>query len=447
MSKTEFNFIEQYLDFFAHTEPPTIFNRWSVIGGIGAILGRACWLNFGHGKIYPNQYIMLVGESGTRKTTAQKTFLKPIIQAAGYNTIAANRTSKEKFLADMQEGMDKVNDPEEILDVTKEHNNSGRNNSRWPNSGHNPTMRELFGVVNSRETSECLILSDDANVFLGHNNIEFIELITDLWDYEGVYSSRTKSGKSVLVPNPTLSALLGNTQVGISMSFPLEVIGQGLFSRLILVFSDPSGRRITFPKPPGQAEKKALIESLVKIKSEIKGEITIDPFAAIALDEIYQNWKDLEDVRFKSYSQRRFTHLLKLSMCCAAARRQKNIDRSIVEYANTILHYTEYFMPKALGEFGKAKHSDVSAKIIDILDGADGPVSLEKLYEQVHRDVESTRELANILSGLKGAGKIISASTGGFLAKKEKQKFDFPHCNIGELREYLEQRERDGLPI
>jgi len=433
------NFIERYLDFFSGTEPPTIFNRWCIIGGIGALLGRNCWIQHGHKKIYPNQYIMLVGESGTRKSTALKVFLKPLLEAAGYTTIAANKTSKEKFLVDFEEGMDKINDPEEHLDVRKNIHNGARRS-------HNPTMRELFGIKDSRESSECLILSDDANVFLGHSNIEFIELITDLWDYEGVYSSRTKTGKSVHVPNPTLSALFGNTQIGISMSFPLEVIGQGLFSRLIAVHSDPSGRRITFPKPPSQEIKKGLIEDLIKIRAETKGEIGIDPYATIALDEIYQEWKELTDVRFKSYSQRRFDHLLKLCMCCAAARRTRYIDRKIVTYANTILHYTESFMPKALGEFGKARHSDVSAKILEILEKADAPVELEQLIKLMHRDVESTKELANILGELKSADKI-QATRGGFLPKKEIQRFDFPYCTITLLREYLEDKAKTGLPI
>lgn len=435
------NFIERYLDFFSGTEPPTIFNRWACIGGIGAILGRNCWIQHGHKKIYPNQFIMLVGESGTRKSTALKVFLKPLLQAAGYNTIAANKTSKEKFLVDFEEGMEKVNDPEEHLNVTKESGYaSGKNRS------HNPTMRELFGVKDSREASECLILSDDANVFLGHSNIEFIELITDLWDFEGMFTNRTKTGKSVFIPNPTLSALLGNTQIGISMSFPLEVIGQGFFSRLIAVHSDPSGRRITFPIPPSEEIRKELIKDFAEMRSTIKGEITIDPYGSVALHEIYQEWKDLEDVRFKSYSQRRFDHLLKLCMCCAAARKVRNIDRQTVEYANTILHYTESFMPRALGEFGKAKHSDISAKILEILERAMEPVTIEEIIKLTHRDVDSSKELANILGGLKGAGKV-QQTPRGFLPNKEPQTFNFPYCNVRMLREYLEEKAKLGEPI
>lgn len=445
MSATSENLIEEYLDFFAGTEPPTIFNRWTCIGGIGALLERNCWVMHGHKRIYPNQYIMLVGESGSRKSTSIKTFLRPFLEAAEYRSIAANKTTKEKFLIDLEVGMDKLNDPDEHLNVQNIEESFGRNSRK--SRSYNPTMRELFGVRDTKESQQCLILSDDFNVFLGHGNIEFIELITDLWDYEGFYRQRLKTGKSVLIPNPTLSIVGGNTQLGISMSFPPEVIGQGLFSRLIMVFSDPSGRRITFPKPPDQNIKKKLIEKFVKIRHEFKGEIKIDPFAIMALDDIYQNWKELSDVRFRSYSTRRFDHLLKLSMCCAAARGQQNIDRTIVEYANTILHWTESFMPKALGEFGKAKHSDISAKILTIIEEAEklsgSGLSLDAIYTQMHRDVEGTLELGRILQGLMGAKKI-QQTKAGFLPYKEPAKIDFPYYKPILLKEYAEQIEKEA---
>lgn len=439
MSEKNPNLIESYLDFFSETEPPTIFNRWCIIGGIGALLGRQAWIQHGHKKLYPNQYIMLVGESGSRKSTAIKVFLRPLLEEVGYKTIAANKTSKEKFLSDLEMGMDKVNDPEEMLDVTKP-------SGKGPRA--NPTMRELFGIKNTDEPSECLVMSDDFNIFIGHGNIEFIEMLTDLWDYNGIYSSRTKSGKSVLVPNPTLSMLVGDTQLGISMAFPTEVIGQGFFSRLIQVFSDPSGRRVTFPPPPDLEKKKKLIEGLLWIRKDFRGPIPIEPNAVVALDDIYQNWKDLDDVRFKSYSQRRFDHLLKLSMCCAAARKIRSINSSTVEYANSILHYTESVMPKALGEFGKARNSDVQAKILELLEKSvdtGGLHPIEGIWPQVHRDLESTTELARVLSSMKDAGKIQQTQGGRFLPFKKEVKFDFPHCKINTLREYVEQKLKEGL--
>lgn len=438
----EINFIESYLDFFTGTEPPTIYNRWCAISGISTMLAKQCWIQHGHATIYPNQYIMLVGESGTRKSTAIKIFLRPILKDAGFNYIAPNKTSKEKFLLDLAEGMDKVNDLEEELDVRKP---SGKYKQ-----ASNPTMRELFGVKNTNEITECLIMADELNIFLGHSNIEFIEMLGDLWDYEGLYSGRIKSGKSILIPNPIINGLLGNTQQGIAMSFPTETIGQGWFARVIIVYSDPSGRRITFPPPPDLTKKKKLVEALMRIKQTFKGLIPIDPMAYIALDDIYQNWKDIDDVRFKTYSTRRLGHLLKLCLCCAAAREQLNIDTRIVEYANSILHFTESFMPKALGEFGKARNSDVQAKILELIEKSvdnGGLHPMTGIWPQVSRDLESPNELARMLDGMKNAGKIQQSSSGMLLPNKKPITYNHPHCKVILLREYVEMQAKEGLPI
>lgn len=437
------NLIEDYLDFYSGTEPPTIFNRWCIISGISTILGRHCWVQHGHVKIYPNQFIMLIGESGTRKSTAIKGFLRPLLVDAGYKKLAAKKTSKEKFLEDLHDGMEKIYDvDEERLDVTKP---GYMKKGNWTGKA-NPTMRELFGV-SSTEPSECLIMADEFNIFLGHKNIEFIEILTDLWDFDGLYPGRTKTGKPILISDPTIGILGGNTQIGINMSFPTEVIGQGFFARLISVFSDPSGRRITFPKPPDLVKRKNLIERLARIGAEIRGAFEIEPYAYVSLDAIYQGWVEIDDIRFKSYSQRRFTHLLKLCMCCAAAEMSRTITSRTVEYANTILHYTESFMPKALGEFGKSRHSDTSAKILEILEKAEKALNpMEDIWPHVQRDLDSHQEMVKILLGLKDAGKVQQVQ-GGFLAHKKPQTFDFPYCKIHLLREYREDQEKKGLDI
>jgi hypothetical protein len=435
---SDLNFIESYLDFYADTEVPTIFNRWSAISAISAILGRQCWVTHGHNRIYPNQYVMLVGESGTRKSTAVS-FMRKLLADVGYKKFAAKKTSKEKFLEDLHDGMEKIYDiEEEILDVRK---------GNWTGKA-NPTMRQLFGAERSGEPSECLIAADEFNIFLGHSNIEFIEILTDLWDYSGLYPGRTKTGKPILINDPTICIHGGNTQIGISMAFPTEVIGQGFFARLISVHSDATGRRITFPKPPNQELRRSLLEILLRLKNTFKGEVGLEAYALVALDAIYQEWRDLDDVRFKSYSSRRFTHLLKLCLCVAAAREKKSIDTQTVIYANSILHYTEHFMPKALGEFGKAIHSDVSAKILELLEKADKPLNgMDDIWPQVHRDLNSPQELVKILSGMKDAGKIQVTSAGGLLPKKEPPKFDQPYCKVSLLREYLEYQVKQGLPI
>src|SRR5712672_3612577 len=112
------NLIELYLDFHPKEEAPTIYHRWAILVGIGAILGRNAWVIHGHNKLFPNQYAMLVGESGARKDSAIKP-MKRLLREAGYNYIAPNKSTKEKFLVDLADGLDNIgNEEEDRLDVT-----------------------------------------------------------------------------------------------------------------------------------------------------------------------------------------------------------------------------------------------------------------------------------------------------------------------------------------
>lgn len=46
----------------------SIYRKWSAIFAIGAALERKVWITTAKGKLYPNQYIVLVGGAGIGKS-------------------------------------------------------------------------------------------------------------------------------------------------------------------------------------------------------------------------------------------------------------------------------------------------------------------------------------------------------------------------------------------
>ena len=94
------SFIRQYLSYVGETEAPIFYHRWAAISMVGAYLGRQYSFSLGHFELYTNMYIMLIGEPGTRKSTAIK-IAKKIITAAGFDKISGDKTSKEKFMLDL----------------------------------------------------------------------------------------------------------------------------------------------------------------------------------------------------------------------------------------------------------------------------------------------------------------------------------------------------------
>lgn len=389
------DFFSLYLAYTSQTECPTFFHRWCVITALSAYLGRSIYFKHGHFTLHPNLYCMLIGSPGTKKSSAIKISAKLLLQA-GYTTFAARKTRQEKFLLDLAE---QGNEGESGLDYILD--------------------RNLFGPTDfsTSKAVECFIAADEFNNFIGVGNLEFMSILGELWDYEGVYDYKLKNSKSVYINNPTLSILGGNTPTGFSQAFPAEAIGQGFFSRLLLVYGEPSGIKFTFPPAPNLELQSQLISFLHRIKTEITGEITISHIARSLLDKIYHTWDVIDDVRFEHYTNRRLTHLLKLCLVFVASRCSKVIEEQDVIYANTVLTFTEHLMPKALGEFGKAKNSDVTHKIMQMLDATLVPLSMQALWKGVHQDLERREQLAEILGNLTIAEKI-QAVREGFLPKK-----------------------------
>lgn len=394
------DFITEYIHYASESsEVPVTFHRWAAIAGVGAYLGRQYFFEHGHQIIHSNVYSMLIGSPGTRKSSAIK-LMKKIMIEAGYNTIAADKTTKEKFLLDLSgegdsDGSGKLT-PEELLD------------------------QNLFGESIGTTDAEIFIMADEFNDFFGNGNIEFISMLGNLWDYSGVYRNRIKNGKSVNITNPTVSILGGNTPTGFSLAFPTEILGQGFFSRILLIYGEPNGRKIAFPTPPSQSATKEVVQSLKQIKLSSIGSAPLTPTARRIFEKIYGGNFGVDDVRFESYSNRRFAHLLKLALIGSAARYAKEINEEDVIRANTILVHAERLMPKALGEFGKAKHSDVTHKIVQVLESSTEVLTFKDIWAHVANDLEKMNDLGQLIQNLAAADKIQIVPGGkGFLPKRK----------------------------
>lgn len=377
------DFFAHYLNYTGGTEVPAHANRWSAIGMLGAWLGRDVHVKFGSSKLYANQYIMLLGEAGSRKSTAIKT-AKRILNAAGYENFSAEKISKEKFLSELskQNGQGATGGLNNILD------------------------QQLFGEIDDCDYREVWVVADEFNEFFANNIFEFCSTLGNLWDYEGKYENSVKHGESVIIPNPTVSILSGNTPTTFASTFPAESIGQGFFSRIIAVHIKPSGRKVTRPKQPPEAETQEILDRLLAIKQYHSGEVEITEASWEFIDRIYQSWRVISDSRFAAYCERRLTHLLKVALVHAASRLSTTIDPIDIRRSNTVLDYTEHFMPDAFGEFGTARNSGMTHKIVKELECSDKLLTIHDLWSKVQLDFDKMESFQNHIMGMVQAGKL-----------------------------------------
>lgn len=429
---TNKSLFDLYFDYVRDTEPPLIYHRWALITAVGAFLGRQFYFPFGSSKLYSNQYVMLIGNPGTRKSTAIKTAAR-VLQSAGYDSFAAEKTTKEKFLLDLEGAEDEY---------------SGGSTGRAGSRTGGLSARDVLATMDLDDDSEShdgiprevFVTADEFNEFVGTGNLDFLSMLGALWDWDSetkTYKHRFKNSKSISIYQPTISILGGNTHAGFQAAFPEAAIGQGFLSRLILVYSEPSGRKITFPEKPSERIAVELMEQFAHIKKTVHGEATKTVQASTYLDTIYRTWTDLEDGRFKSYSTRRFVHLLKLCLIVTAMRGSTCIDTPDVLLANSILHFTEASMPKALGEYGRSRNSIATHNLMTALYEAKKPLTIEELYKVVQRDLDKKDQISDLLKNLSEAGKIFWVKeAGGFLPRLQKINSKASYVNMKLLKEY-----------
>lgn len=412
---------DTYFSYVKDTEPPLIYHRWSLIASVGAFLGRRYYLPFGPWRVFPNLYTMLIGNPGTRKNTAIN-LAKATLRDAGYGTFSANKTRLEKFLLDLE----------------------GANPDEEKMKEKNAVMKNIFGSegeddVTGQEPREMFIVAPEFNTFMPRGDLDFLSDLGELWDWDdekAFWKFRLKNSKQVHIYQPTISILSGNTHAGFQEMFPPQSIGQGFLSRLILIYSEPSGKKITFPPQPSPILLQQILKTFVEIKAKVSGAATMHPQAKSALDVIYRSWHDLEDQRFKHYSTRRFTHLLKLVLICAATRVSKNIELQDVLLASSVLSFTENFMPKALGEFGKSRHAEAANKLMAALYEARKPLTMNDLWKVVNNDLDKIADLSLLMVNLQNADKITMIRGEGFLPKQKALDRKILYVDYSLLQEY-----------
>ncbi len=411
-------FFQTYFDYVGKTEVPLTYHRWAATTAVASIIGRQAYFPFGHAKMFPNLYTLLTGSAGARKSTAIGIASK-VLKKSGYHRFAPNKCSKEQFLKSMSE---------EDLPV-------------GPNGEPLDLEQLLDTPVGTR--NELLIAADEFPDFIGQGNTEFTTMLTTLWDGKDTYTHPKLNSQDVIVSNPLVNALCGCTPEGFSMAFPPEVVGQGFTSRLLFIYSEPSTVKIPWPLPPDPKLTEDIVGYLAAIGEHVKGEMSLTTEAEEALEIAYQDYVPLADPRFVHYNTRRFTMLLKLSTVLAAMDLTTTVDLKHALQANTMLHFAECRMHKALGEYGRSRSSEQQSLVLDILGRAHEPLHIAQLWQKLSTEISRQTDLVEIIKNLALAHKIktVETPTGAAFVRVHEVREVWNEALI--LPDFLELEEMD----
>ena len=400
----EFNspFLNDYMRMVEETESPRLFHVWSALAGMSAALGRRCWFPFGPMTIYPNQFVVLVGTPGTRKSTAMSIMKRQLRKATGIRFAPADTAGQRQGIVEAMKGVESQKEFIGNVELAVADNSlAGLSLEDFAQATNIPDESdELTTFVSAADKHHIMVTATELSRFIGQNNLQMLDFLVTMWDGED-YEYQTKGGLTVL-KNPLINMLSCTTPTSIHHSMPPAAGGQGFLSRMILVYGSRKHKLVPRPVEPDEDSVAQVREGFNRAYYELAGAFQETPEAKSYSESLYDWQLEINDPRFGYYHERRYDHLIKLAMALAASRSSMVIVKDDYEEAHRILRATERGMPDALGEFGMNPLAALKQSMLEYV-RSHGLVKVEELRAVFHRDSRASdfMEAVNDLSRMK----------------------------------------------
>ena len=276
--------LRDYIDLVSPlSEAPLQFHIASGLMLLAAVCKRNIYLPFGAGNIFPNLYVLILGESGiARKSEALKPALK-LLYELDPTAYLGSLTSLEAFYEAFKESSNKVG---------------------------------FYG--------EFKALIDNFNRKYGRG---LQTEMTNLWDNPNFMKVNLKNVpiEDRLISEPCFS-ILGATTIEWLQLREMDITG-GFFGRFLPILASKGRDKLMSIPPTMDMDKYQKVLDGLRAVSNIQGEIRLTEGAVKLQDEIYRDlWKKYEELPdqnlMNSHWSRIHTHILKLAMLFTVSRRE-----------------------------------------------------------------------------------------------------------------------------
>lgn len=367
------------------TESPRLFHVWAALSGMSATLGRRCWFPFGPMVIFPNQFVVLIGTPGTRKSTAMSIMKRQLRKSTGVRFAPADTAGQRQGLVEAMKGREEAKEYLGNVELAVADDSlAGLTLDRIAEVSDTPDEEsEAVSFISSADKHHIMVTATELSRFIGQNNLQMLDFLVTMWDGED-YEYQTKGGLTVL-KNPLINLLSCTTPTSLNYAMPPAAGGQGFLSRMILVYGSRKYKPVPRPVEPSQESVDAVRRGFNRAYFELAGEFRETPAAKAYCESLYDWQLEITDPRFGYYHERRQDHLIKLAMALAASRGYTVIDIEDYREAHKILRATERGMPDALGEFGMNPLAALKQNMLEYI-RQQGAVRVEELRAVFHRD-------------------------------------------------------------
>lgn len=389
--------VELYLDLMQNTETPAIMHAWSLISAASACLTRRKWFQMGAVRIYPCQFVMLVGPAGVRKSSGIG-FAKKLVEEIEGLRFGPNNTAGR---------------PQGLISAMIGHKTQQQSDE---DQAMNEALDSVGGALDfgmgDVDLSDTHVMNrhsiycpeSELVGFLGRNMDEFITFLGDVWDCPEKHTTSLKK-ESATVHFPCLNFIGGITPLHITTYLPPQSIGQGFTSRVMMVYDDES-KKIAWPDPideQGLKEFKQLMNWIFALEG---GEFSYEPDLRAKVVELYNYKMPIQDVRFQHYAQRRQAHMMKVAMALCVLRMSDTLSADDVQDAHDLLCLTEKRMVEALGEYGMSDAAVARVRVQQVLKASTQPLTALRITLSCGSDVKR-QEVHRAIVEMEQSGEIV----------------------------------------
>lgn len=367
MRRCEESWIQTYLDYTANSKPPEIYHKWMAISVIAGALQRKVGIQRSYFKIFPNQYIVLVGPPGTGKTTAM-TLGTNFLEKIGRVHFTAQSASRAALIGEMMDSLRAFDNPDAIIPDNE------KDKKKFTQSAVTARINELSAL-------------------LATDQINMIEFLTDIYDYTNrKWEHSTRGHGKETIFHPCLNLISSTTQKRLIELIPKSAIEGGFVSRTLFIYAE-APRKVDpfyeFTEREHELAKK--LDHDLKEISELSGEYCLTEEAM----DFFRGWSmefdmQLRDESIEGFLERKPAHLMKLAMLLSAAMdNSKIIEMRHFDEALLMLNEAEPLMIRAFKGAGNNKKAADMARILTQI-RSQGVVDYGELLESNVNNVNLT---------------------------------------------------------
>ena len=383
------SFFSDYYNFVKEDEPPLPFQLWTSLTVVSALLGRSVFFPMGHFNVFPNLYVLLVGNPGSRKTTAMNVG-RDFLRDSDLVPMAPSSSTRESLIQHFTE----------------------------------PYSRIEFSLgSNTVSYRQQTVMASEFSEFIGgkHINDDMIRFLTGIWDENKfVYTTRNKG--SFEIDHPYLCMIGCCTSKWLQTQMKSNLITDGFARRMCFVHQESLNKSVTFPELSLDQLKamKNVNSSLPRIFN-LKGMFKVTLPAREYFEHFYTDLNkripNAPPILQYFYSSKA-TLALKVAMCISAGITDTLvIDSQMLKLAVKLLDETERDMMRLLGGLGRNELKPFFDEVLLYIQKRACKVSLGEIIDQFSKDL-SMLEINEAITALvesKALERSVAEDGQGFL--------------------------------